>query len=104
VTAVPLKTMFVRSPSGTGPASGLVDFVTGADSPVSAASAICSDDDVSRRASAPTESPSERARRSPGTSSAADTRSMRPSRTTEAVTAVISFSAATASAAFASCA
>ena len=103
VTAVPLWTMFARSPRLTSPGIGAGPLPTGADSPVSAASAMCREEEAIRRASAATESPSASASTSPGTTSTAGTCTVRPSRTTVAITAAIPCSAATASAARASC-
>src|SRR3712207_6885652 len=42
ISAVPLKTMFARSPIPTLSVSGVVSFETGRLSPVSEASAVCS--------------------------------------------------------------
>ena len=102
-TAVPLKTMFRRSPSGTSAGSVTASFNTASLSPVSEASCTRSDVASSRRASAPTESPSPSSSRSPRTSSALGTRCATPSRITAEVACVMRASAATASRALASC-
>ena len=80
VTAVPLKTMFTRSPRPAGPARGATSFSTASLSPVSDASASVSEAASSSRASALTRPPSARSRMSPGTRSAVAIRSSRPSR------------------------
>ncbi len=102
VTAVPLKTMFTRSPSPAGPSSAATSFSTASLSPVSDASATVSEATSTRRASALTASPSASSSTSPGTTSAVATRSSRPSRRTVAVTAAIRCRAATACSARAS--
>jgi len=103
VTAVPLKTMFTRSPTETRPGSVPESFRTGSLSPVSAASATVSDAASTSRPSALTASPSASSNTSPGTTSAAAIRTSSPSRTTAEVAAAIRCSAATACSALASC-
>jgi len=95
--------MFVRSASSLSAATGSIDLATGIDSPVSAASATCSDALSVRRQSAPTMSPSANSTRSPGTSPVLGTDSTRPSRTTRTWLAVRSRSASTARCALRSC-
>ena len=102
VTAVPLKTMFSRSPSAAVSGTGAGSLSTGSLSPVSEASAIISDAASTSRPSALTASPSASSRTSPGTSSVAGMRCGRPSRRTPAVGAAIRCSAETASSARAS--
>ena len=99
--AVPLNTMSSRSPSAAGADSVVASFSTASLSPVNDASSTRNDEASSKRASAPTASPSPSTSRSPGTSSALGTRSACPSRTTADVTAVMRASAATAFAALA---
>ena len=103
VTAVPLKTMSVRSAGPTGPASGATSLSTASLSPVSEASATISEAASTSRASALTASPSASISTSPGTRSSAGTRCSRPSRTTPALTAAMRWRAATACSARASC-
>jgi len=103
VTAVPLNTMLMRSPSATGSARVAASLTTGSLSPVNEASATVSDAVSTRRPSALMASPSRRTRTSPGTMSAAGMRTSPPSRTTLAVAAAIRCSAATASSALRSC-
>ena len=76
--------MLRRSASGVSGASGSRSLATGTDSPVSAASAICSAAPSRSRASAATASPAASSRMSPGTTSRASTVASRPSRTTRA--------------------
>ncbi len=71
VAAVPLKTMLVRSPSGTSRSMASVSLVTGRLSPVSAASAVCRAAEETNRASAGIVSPSSMTMTSPGTSAPA---------------------------------
>ena len=103
-TAVPLNTMFTRSPSCAGPGSGPAPLRTGSLSPVSEDSPTVIDAACSRRASALTASPSARTRMSPGTTSWAGIVTSRPSRTTWALGAAMRASAATARSALRSCA
>ncbi len=102
VTAVPSNTMFTRSPSAAGAASVPVSFATAWLSPVSEASPTVSEATSTRRASALTASPSSSSSTSPGTTSAAGIRCVRPPRTTAAVAAAIRWRAATACSALAS--
>ena len=102
VTAVPLKTMFSRSPSAAAPGTGAGSLSSGSLSPVSDASAIIKDAASTRRPSALTASPSASSTTSPGTSSVAGMRCGRPSRRTPAVGAAMACSAETASSARAS--
>ena len=88
IDAVPLVTevfwnsMFVRSPSATSPARAALSLLTGALSPVSAASCASSVADRTIRPSAGTMSPASSWTRSPGTTSTAGTRTRAPPRTT----------------------
>ena len=100
---MPLKSMLRRSPSAASSSSGSVCLETGRLSPVSAASAVWSAADSSRRASAGIVSPSSIRSTSPGTSSRAGIDFDAPLRTTRAVAADISRSAATAFSARDSC-
>ena len=102
-TAVPLKTMSRRSARAAGPGLGVASLSTASLSPVSEASWTRNDAACTRRASAPTASPSPSTSTSPRTSSALGIRTTRPSRRTAEVTAVIRASAATAFSALASC-
>ncbi len=79
---MPAKAIAVRSPIAASSATGRVDFSTGTDSPVSAASSIRSVFAPIRRRSAGTLSPEASSTTSPGTSSAAGTVVRRPSRIT----------------------
>ena len=101
-TAVPLNTMFNRSPSATASGSGSAFFRTASLSPVRGASSTRSDAACVNRASAPTASPSASTSRSPTTSSALLMCSRWPPRMTEDLATVIFASAATASLALAS--
>ena len=104
VVFVFMKTMSVRSPSGTlSPSTRSTPFDTGRLSPVSAASATSSVADWSRRPSAGTMSPASTATMSPGTSCSAGISRRSPSRRTFALMIIIFCSAATAAAAFPSC-
>ena len=76
-TAVPLKTMFTRSPSADLAATASTSFRTASLSPVSDASATVSDAASTSRPSAATASPSASSSTSPGTTSAAGIRSSR---------------------------
>ena len=100
VVFVFMKTMSVRSPSGTSsPATGSTLFATGRLSPVSAASATSSVAAASSRPSAGTMSPASIETMSPGTSCSAGITTSAPSRRTFALMIIIFCSAATAAAA-----
>ena len=99
VTAVPLKTMSMRSPRPASAATGSTSLSTASLSPVSEASAIISEAAWANLASADTASPSASSITSPGTSSSAAMRCCRPSRITVADAAAMRCSAATASSA-----
>ena len=103
VAAVPLKTMFVLSPSDTSSATAATSLATGKLSPVSAASATCRATDRITRASAGIVSPSSMRIMSPGTTSTAATLRRTPSRTTFAFAADICRNAVTACSARACC-
>ncbi len=82
--------MFSRSPSEASSGStASARFVTGVDSPVSAASSVESSLEETRRRSAGTESPASSSTMSPGTSARAGRIDTAPSRTTFAVGAAI---------------
>ena len=110
IDAVPLVTevfwnsMFVRSPSGdvAGRATAL-SLLTGALSPVSAASWASSVADRTIRPSAGTMSPASSWTRSPGTTSTAGTRTSPPPRTTFACGTCRFDRASTLALAFSSC-
>ena len=102
-TAVPLNTILMRSPSATGSASVIACFSTASLSPVSEASCTRSVCACSRRASAPTASPSASSRMSPGTSELLGMRCGWPSRCTVTMISVIRASAAAAFSALLSC-
>ena len=100
-TAVPLNTMLKRSPMDACAPSVVGSLTVASDSPVSEASWTFRPVAVSRRASAPTESPSDRTRMSPRTSPDDGTVVRTPSRSTVELAAVMTASAATA---FSACA
>ena len=101
VTFVFMKTMSVRSPSGVSvDATDSIPFDTGRLSPVSADSATSSVAAERSRPSAGTTSPASIETTSPGTSSPAGSCTSSPPRRTRALTIIIFWSAATASAAF----
>ncbi len=93
VTTVFMKLMLPRSASGAFSAAPPACFSTGSDSPVSAASSICSALATQSRPSAGVLSPASSTTRSPGTSSAASISCFAPSRRTRAFNASIFFSA-----------
>ena len=100
VTFVFMKTMSVRSPRGvSSDPTASTPFETGRLSPVSAASAISSVAAERRRPSAGTRSPASIETTSPGTSCSAGICTSSPPRRTRALTIIIFWSAATASAA-----
>ncbi len=108
--AVPLVTdvfwnnMFARSPSGISPAARTaLSLLTGALSPVSAASCASNVADRTIRPSAGTMSPASSWTRSPGTTSTAGTRASTPPRTTFACGTCRFDRASTLALAFSSC-
>ncbi len=103
-TAVPLKTMSKRSPTGASEPRVAGSLIVASDSPVSEASWSFRPVALSRRASAPTASPSDSTRMSPRTRAAEGTVARTPSRNTVELAAVMTASAATAFSALLSCA
>ncbi len=103
VTDVFWNSMFDRSPSATSPASTALSLLTGALSPVSAASCASNVADRTIRPSAGTMSPASTCTRSPGTTSTAGTNSSPPPRTTLACGTCRSDSASTLALALSSC-
>ena len=96
--------MFLRSPKAAFSATGSVIFSTGTDSPVSAASSICSVRKWKRRRSAGTLSPLCMNTTSPGTSSAIGNCTRLPSRWTVANSGTIALRLSIALPALYSCA
>ena len=103
LTAVPLNTMFTRSPMQAAPSIASMPLSTASLSPVSDASATVSDATSVSLASALTASPSPSRSTSPTTTSVVATCFSTPSRITRAFGAAICWSAATACSALASC-
>ena len=104
VTDVFWNSMFDRSPSATSPPAGRqLSLLTGALSPVSAASWASSVADRTIRPSAGTMSPASTWTRSPGTTSTAGTRTSAPPRTTFACGTCRFDRASTLALAFSSC-
>ena len=99
VTAVPLKTIFVRSPKAFADESVFGRLLTATDSPVRLASATRNEAAAISRPSADTASPSPSTKISPGTTSAVLMRTTLPSRKTEVCGALILAKASTASSA-----
>ena len=102
-TKVPENAIAVRSLSRASGETGLADFPTGTDSPVSAASSIRRLRVRTRRKSAGTRSPGSSCTRSPGTMSSAATTFRRPLRMTEARGSIIELMASSARSARPSC-
>ena len=100
--AVPLNTIFKRSPNAAACANVAGSLSTATLSPVSEASCTCSAAASNRRASAPTASPSASTNTSPRTNSALGTCFTAPSRNTLEFASVMRASAATAFCALAS--
>ena len=104
VTEVFWKSMFVRSPSATsGPVRTSEPLLTGALSPVSAASCVSRVAERRMRASAGAMSPASICTTSPGTRSVAATIATEPSRTARLCGTCIRDSASTLARAFSSC-